>query len=113
MCIRDSYNGFCAAGLDEDFGRTDNVPLGEGPYYAIEQGVCVIYTIGGLRTDAQSRVLDWDGEPIPRLYSCLLYTSTVAASGRARSLSSARTAARGHACQHTPETARQTMAASP
>ena len=63
------YNGFCAAGLDEDFGRTDNVPLGEGPYYAIEQGVCVIYTIGGLRTDAQSRVLDWDGEPIPRLYS--------------------------------------------
>lgn len=63
------YNGFCTAGLDEDFGRTDNVPLGAGPYYAIEQGVCVIYTIGGLRTDAQSRVLDWNGEPIPRLYS--------------------------------------------
>ena len=65
----DRYNGFCEAKFDEDFGREDYVPLGEGPYYAIEQGVAIIYSIGGVRSDAQSRVLNWDGKPIPRLYS--------------------------------------------
>lgn len=63
------FNGFAQAGQDDDFGRASMAPLGEGPYYAIEQGVSIIYSISGVRADEKARVLDWDGNPIPRLYS--------------------------------------------
>lgn len=63
------FNGFAQAGQDDDFGRASMAPLGEGPYYAIEQGVSIIYSISGVRADERARVLDWDGNPIPRLYS--------------------------------------------
>lgn len=65
-----SYNAGCAAGSDE-FGRNPEtlVPLGDGPYYAIELAPSMIYTIGGLTTDDWGRTLNWNNEPIPRLYS--------------------------------------------
>ena len=64
------YNADCAAGKD-DFGRNPDkmVPLGDGPYYAIELVPSIIYTIGGLETDEYGRTLTWRNEPIPRLYS--------------------------------------------
>ncbi len=65
-----TYNDGCAAGIDE-FGRNASnlAPLGEGPYYAIEVAPSIIYTIGGLTTDDWGRTLNWNNEPIPRLYS--------------------------------------------
>lgn len=52
------YNGLCAAGTDEDFGRPvdDMVPL-EGPFYAAAVSVITNVTTGGLKTDAGARVL--------------------------------------------------------
>ena len=66
----DKYNADCAAGAD-DFGRNPDkmVPLGKGPYYAIELVPSIIYTIGGLDTDEYGRTLNWRNEPISRLYS--------------------------------------------
>ena len=66
----EKYNADCAAGHD-DFGRSADKmqPLGDGPYYAIELSLSVIYSIGGLTTDELGRTLSWRDEPIPRLYS--------------------------------------------
>lgn len=65
-----SYNAGCEAGEDA-FGRNPEmlVALGEGPYYAVQLGISVLYTIGGLMTDANGRTVDWTNNPIPRLYS--------------------------------------------
>lgn len=64
------YNHFCRAGKDEDFGRPkeDLRPL-EPPFYAIQLWPALINTQGGPRRDKESRVLDPDGKPIPRLYA--------------------------------------------
>ena len=42
---------------------------GSGPYYAIPQWPSLHYTMGGLRIDAEARVLDTSGKPIPGLYA--------------------------------------------
>ena len=44
-------------------------PLEHGPYYAIKLVVGDIGTFAGLVTDAQTRVLDAAGQPIPGLYA--------------------------------------------
>ena len=67
----DTWNGFCAAGRDGDFEREAGTlgPVSEPPYYAIPLYPGGPNTKGGLRADAQRRVLDWDDRPIPRLYA--------------------------------------------
>jgi predicted oxidoreductase len=64
------YNRYCKAGKDEDFGRAkeDLRPL-EPPLYAIQLWPALINTQGGPRRDKESRVLDPEGKPIPRLYA--------------------------------------------
>lgn len=65
-----TYNAGCEDGEDA-FGRNPDmlIPLGSGPYYAVELGISMLYTIGGLMTDANGRTVDWSNNPIPRLYS--------------------------------------------
>ena len=66
------YNGFCAAGVDEDYGRLPEYLVAiaeEGPYYAFEVKPAFTNTMGGPVRDEQGRVLDTKGEPIPHLYS--------------------------------------------
>ena len=65
------YNAFCAAGSDADFEREPATlgPVVEPPFYAIPLYPGGPNTKGGLRADAQRRVLDWDDKPIPRLYA--------------------------------------------
>lgn len=63
------YNGFCAAGVDEDMGQATLIPVGEGPYYAVSIKTITMGTLGGLRTDDSNAVLDRNGEPIPGLYA--------------------------------------------
>lgn len=64
------YNEGCAAGQDE-YGRAaaEMAPVAEGPFYAVELCIGVLYTIGGLFHDSASRLLDGDNEAIPRLYA--------------------------------------------
>ena len=58
--------------LDERFGRVRSSlrPIGKGPYYAIP--ACYAggsNTKGGLTTDADRRVLDWNGRSIEGLFA--------------------------------------------
>jgi len=64
------FNRHAKAGKDEDFGRPreDLRPL-EPPFYAIQLWPALINTQGGPRRDKESRVLDPDGKPVPRLYA--------------------------------------------
>ena len=66
-----TYNGYCAAGHDADFQREPGTlgAVAEPPFYAIPLYPGGPNTKGGLRADAQRRVLDWDDRPIPRLYA--------------------------------------------
>lgn len=65
-----TYNAYCEQGEDEAFGRDSLYmdPIGEGPYYAAQIVPTAVYTIGGLSGGENGETLDWQGNPIPRLY---------------------------------------------
>ena len=62
------YHG--EAGKDEEFGRTSFAnKLDEGPYYAIKVAPGVHHTMGGLKINTNTEVLDASGNAIPGLYA--------------------------------------------
>ena len=63
-------NASCTAGVDDEFGRNPGTmaPIVTGPFYALPMVPMLISTHGGPEHDEESRVLDPDGVPIPRLY---------------------------------------------
>lgn len=65
-----TYNTYCEQGADADYGRDALFlnPISEGPYYAAQIVPTVAYTIGGLQGGQNGETLDWQGNPIPRLY---------------------------------------------
>ena len=64
----DTWNGYCAAGKDDDFNYRGTLnPINEGPYYVIVFKPSVHYTMGGLHINPQAQVLDDAGEPISGL----------------------------------------------
>jgi 3-oxosteroid 1-dehydrogenase len=67
----DTWNRFCAARHDPDFAREVATmgTVAQPPFYAIPLYPGGPNTKGGLRADAQRRVLDWDDRPIARLYA--------------------------------------------
>jgi fumarate reductase flavoprotein subunit len=68
----DTYNGYCEAGVDEQFGKDAALldKVDGGPYYAVT-GVSYCYsTCGGLDINADFQVLKTDGTtPIEGLYA--------------------------------------------
>jgi 3-oxosteroid 1-dehydrogenase len=66
-----AFNGYCASGDDRDFQREPDTmgPVAEAPFYAIPLYPGGPNTTGGLRSNARRQVLDWDDQPIPRLYT--------------------------------------------
>lgn len=81
------YNADARKGIDSEFGRGDRIlnrfngdpeqspnpcmfPIERPPYYAVTVWPCSIGTTVGLRTDADSRVLDEQGQPLHGLYAC-------------------------------------------
>lgn len=88
------FNGFCATGVDEDFGRGrtayDNYygdpgvkpnpnlgPLEKGPFHAVKIVPGDLGTKGGLLTDEHARVIDTDGNVIEGLYAAGNTTASV------------------------------------
>lgn len=66
------YNELCAAGRDEDFGKSAKylVPIEGGPYYAVPRGSNKLPAIlGGLVVNAESQCLDGEFSPIEGLYA--------------------------------------------
>lgn len=79
------FNGFAAAGRDEDFGRGDaaydryngdhkapHPTLGtveQPPFFAVAAHRGAIGSKGGPRIDGRARVLGWDGQPIAGLFA--------------------------------------------
>jgi succinate dehydrogenase/fumarate reductase flavoprotein subunit len=52
-------------------------PVSSPPFYAVELKNGTLGTNGGLRIDADGRVLDWAGSPIPGLYAAGNVTASV------------------------------------
>lgn len=90
----DRFNGFARDGVDRDFerGRTASDrfysdprvkpnpnlgPLERGPFTALQLVPGDLGTKGGLLTDADARVLDESGQPIPGLYAAGNTTASV------------------------------------
>lgn len=66
----DTYNAAQAAGVDEEFGRANmTLSLANGPYYALAVTPAIHHTMGGLRIDIDTHVLNEVGEIIPGLYA--------------------------------------------
>ena len=69
------YNRHAARGEDPVFHKTPDYlkPLDRPPYGAIdcttEKALYAVFTLGGLRTDTEGRVLDPEGDPISGLYA--------------------------------------------
>lgn len=65
-----TWNGYVAAGEDPDFGRTSFAdPLDTAPYYAIKVTPGIHHTMGGLRINTSSEVLNTEGNAIPGLFA--------------------------------------------
>ena len=67
------YNEMCEAGVDSDYGRDSEVlfPVNEAPFYAVQTTTTIgstMVTMGGILTDGEQNVLDYEMEPIPGLY---------------------------------------------
>ena len=62
------WNAAVKAGKDDEFGRTTLKTIGEGPYHIVEQKGRYQTTLGGLKADADMRILRKDGTPIGNLY---------------------------------------------
>lgn len=64
------YNGFCDAGVDEDFGKDAYrlIALRTPPYYGFRNTTKVNCTLDGIRIDTDMRPLDEEGVPFEGLY---------------------------------------------
>lgn len=67
----DNYNAMVDKGEDTDFGRDPEkmTKIETAPFYAVSLTPTLVATTGGAKRDINSRVLDWNDEPIPNLYS--------------------------------------------
>jgi succinate dehydrogenase/fumarate reductase flavoprotein subunit len=65
------WNDQCARGADDDFGRPPGTmtPIRTPPFYGAPVWATLSNTQGGPVHDAQSRIIDVYGKPIPRLYA--------------------------------------------
>ena len=64
------YNRSCAAGVDEEQGRTADTlfPVATAPFYGFPVDHVLWNTLGGPERNAQCEIIGWSNEPIPHLY---------------------------------------------
>ncbi|MEK4294498.1 flavocytochrome c [Paenibacillus sp. FSL R5-0914] len=67
----DTWNSAVTNKQDADFGRTTGMDndLSGAPYYAIKIGPGIHYTMGGVKINTNTEVLNKDGQPIPGLFA--------------------------------------------
>lgn len=66
----EKYNSYCATGEDLDFGKVKlGGPIDVGPFYATIRTPSIHHTMGGLEVNAQTQVLNANGDVIPGLYA--------------------------------------------
>lgn len=68
----ETYNGYVEAGEDKEFGRLAEymtMPIGEGPYYIVEQKPRFATTMGGLVIDTDLHVINKSGKIIENLFA--------------------------------------------
>lgn len=66
----EKWNSYVEAKNDPDFGRTSFAnPLNTAPYYAVKVTAGVHHTMGGLKINANTEVLNEKGEVIPGLFA--------------------------------------------
>ena len=66
----EKWNGYVAEKNDPDFGRTSFAqPLDTAPYYAVKVTAGIHHTMGGLKIDSQTHVLNTEGQIIPGLFA--------------------------------------------
>ena len=67
----DHYNELCRDGVDSDFGKSADlmVPIETAPFYLAKLSYSYFFSVGGITTDKQRRVLDGDRNPIDGLYA--------------------------------------------
>ena len=66
----EKWNGCVAEKNDPDFGRTSfAAPLDTAPFYAVKVTAGIHHTMGGLKIDAQTHVLNTEGQIIPGLFA--------------------------------------------
>jgi fumarate reductase flavoprotein subunit len=64
------YNSFCESGVDKDFGKIKlGQKIDEGPFWATPRKPSIHHTMGGLRINPDTQVLDKEGHPIPGFYA--------------------------------------------
>lgn len=64
------YNSFCISGVDEDFGKPlFGQPIDEAPFVATPRSPSLHHTMGGVKIDADTHVINTEGEIIPGLYA--------------------------------------------
>ena len=65
-----TWNGYVADKSDPDFGRTSFAEaLDTAPFYAVKVTAGIHHTMGGLKIDPQTHVLNTSGEIIPGLFA--------------------------------------------
>ncbi len=65
-----TYNDAIENGEDDPMGRTESRnPIVNVPFYAIKVAPGIHHTMGGLRINTDTEVLDTDGNPIPGLFA--------------------------------------------
>ena len=66
------WNGYVAAKNDPDFGRATGMEedLSVAPFYAIKIAPGIHHTMGGVKIDTLTHVMDTEGNVIPNLYAC-------------------------------------------
>ena len=65
-----TWNGYVEAGEDPDFGRTSFAnPLNTAPYYAIKVTAGIHHTMGGVKINTNTEVIDTEGNVIPGLFA--------------------------------------------
>lgn len=70
----DEYNKVATGKVEKDkYGfvanNKEDKPMTEGPWYAVKKVPTVHHTMGGLKINTQTQVLDAAGKPIPGLYA--------------------------------------------
>ena len=63
------WNEDMATGVDTQYHRQSGLAPITGPFYAFEEGFLNLGSIGGLRINLDTQVLDVNGNVIPNLYA--------------------------------------------